>query len=327
MQIMITGGTFVRTRVLNFRRRHVIPVLILLAALLMLGSGAIYHLVFLTAIRENWPVVSELVKLVIRDEIAQRERIMRENLDAMAERVGEMQAKVIKLEAMGERVSGMAGVKAEELQPTQGPRSAAKGNTGAKGVPQGQGGPYFPQLSPSLRELNEAVDRLEERAETGTDIFTLVESRLLEARLQSLLVPSTAPVRAILGSGFGFRPDPFTGRTALHTGQDFPVDVGTPIQAAAGGVVLATNHHPTYGNLLEIDHGNGLVTRYAHTSRILVKPGDLIKRGQVVAESGNSGRSTGPHLHFEVLVENVPQDPARFLAAKLGSVGVRTARR
>ena len=103
---------------------------------------------------------------------------------------------------------------------------------------------------------------------------------------------------------------------ALHTGLDFPAPTGTPIAAAAGGVVLTAEFHPQYGQMIELDHGNQLVTRYAHASRMLVKPGDLVKRGQKIAEVGSTGRSTGPHLHFEVLVDGVHQNPARFLKLK-----------
>jgi murein DD-endopeptidase MepM/ murein hydrolase activator NlpD len=177
------------------------------------------------------------------------------------------------------------------------------------------GGPYLPLDKPSLETLNLAMQELEQRADLRTDLFTLTESRLFEARLSSLMVPSSKPVDGPIGSPFGFRSDPFTGRAALHAGLDFTADIGTPIFAAAGGVVLSTEWHPQYGHLLEVDHGNGLVTRYAHTSKILVKNGDLIKRGQEVALVGTTGRSTGPHLHFEVLLDGVPQNPARFLAA------------
>jgi murein DD-endopeptidase MepM/ murein hydrolase activator NlpD len=170
----------------------------------------------------------------------------------------------------------------------------------------------------SLDGLNGQIVELNERTEQTTDLFTLIESRLLEGRLAQLMVPSSAPIDGPVGSGFGFRSDPFTDRPALHTGLDFPAEVGTPILAAAGGMVVSTSPHPAYGNLVEIDHGNGLLTRYAHTSKVIVKTGDLVKRGQPVALVGTSGRSTGPHLHFEVLVEGVPQNPARFLAARTG---------
>ena len=157
-------------------------------------------------------------------------------------------------------------------------------------------------------------------------VFTLVESRLFQARLSALMVPNTQPVDAAVGSGFGFRRDPFTDRPALHTGLDFEAESGSPIVAAAGGVVIGVGRHPAYGNLLEIDHGNGLVTRYAHCSSIKVKPGDIVKRGHVVALSGNTGRSTGPHLHFEVLVDGVPQDPAKFLAGASAFAAARGGR-
>ncbi len=168
----------------------------------------------------------------------------------------------------------------------------------------------------SLDGLNAHIGLLDERTDQTTDLFTLIESRLLEGRLAQLMVPSSKPVEGPVGSGFGFRIDPFSGRPALHTGLDFPADVGTQILAAAGGVVVSTALHPAYGNLVELDHGNGLQTRYAHVSKVLVKTGDLVKRGQLLALVGNTGRSTGPHLHFEVTVAGVPQNPARFLAGR-----------
>lgn len=303
MQLLITHGSMARSRVLNFHRWQAVLAVLLLAFGLMLASGAVYHFVFLKAAREGWPVVSPLVKLIVRDEIAQRDRFMRENLDAMAQKVGEMQAKLVKLEAIGERVQTLVGVKADELKP---PTLAASVG--------GRGGPFVPMRSPSLEQLQSLVSGLDELADFHTDVFTLIESRLLETRLQALMVPSAKPVDGPIGSGFGFRPDPFNGRSALHTGLDFPAEVGTPIHAAAGGLVRSAEWHPEYGRLLEIDHGNGLSTRYAHCSSFEVGVGALVKRGQLVAKVGSSGRSTGSHLHFEVLVDGVPQDPARFLA-------------
>jgi len=272
-------------------------------------SGAIYHYFFLKAAREGWPVVSQLVKLVVHDESAQRDKVMRENLDAMAQKVGDMQARMIRIEAMGDRVSGMAGLKPEDLS---GLTSRPKGD--------GSGGPYVPMTHPGLAELNGALDALSQAAGEQSDVLTLTESRL-----KTLMIPSSRPVEVPVGSGFGFRSDPFTGRGALHTGLDFPSPVGTEIHAAAGGVVRTAEMHPEYGLMLEIDHGNGLMTRYGHTSKILVKPGDLVTRGQVVADVGSTGRSTGPHLHFEVLVDGVPQDPQRFLAGANAKPALQTA--
>ena len=310
MQILITHGSLARTRVLRFNRWQLGAALFGLVVVLTLLSGTVYNFVFLKAAREGWPVVSQLVRFVVRDEFAQRDRFMRENLDAMAQKVGEVQAKLIRLEAMGERVSGAVGVKPEELKVA--PKAAE-----VVGVSSGQGGPFVPitgGAGVSLDQLNKAVGALDIEADQRTDVFTLLESRLLESRLAALMIPNSRPVDVAVGSGFGFRSDPFTGRPALHTGLDFPAEAGSEVRAAAGGVVLSNALHAEYGNLVELDHGNGLVTRYAHNSRVLVKAGDLIRRGQVISEVGTSGRSTGAHLHFEVLVDGVPQDPAKFLA-------------
>ena len=309
MQILITHSSLARTRVLHFNRFQMLLSLAALMIVLSLLSGLTYHFIFLKAAREGWPVVSHLVKFVVRDEFAQRDRYLRENVDAMAQKVGEMQAKLIKLEAQGDRVSALVGVKPEEL----------KSLIRAPGIKQsavgGQGGPFVPANMPSFEQLNSVIAGLDQRSEQRSDLFTMIESRLFEARMRSLMVPNGRPIDAPVGSGFGFRADPFSGRAALHTGLDFAAETGTRINAAAGGVVLPLEVHPQYGNLVEIDHGHGLLTRYAHTSKVLVKAGDIVKRGQAIAEVGTTGRSTGPHLHFEVMVEGVHQDPAKFLAA------------
>jgi murein DD-endopeptidase MepM/ murein hydrolase activator NlpD len=320
MQIMITHGRLARTHVLQLGRWQLACLALALGACLLALSGSIYHFIFLKAAREGWPVVSQVVRLVVRDEFAQRDRFLRENLDAMAQKVGEMQAKLVKLEAMSERVSGMAGVKPDELKQLFKPSPGAA----AAGA---QGGPYVPVRSVTLEQLHSLVDSLDVEADQRTDLFTMVESRLLESRLKALMIPNSAPVSGPVGSGFGFRADPFAGHNALHTGLDFPADIGTPVLAAAGGMVLLTETHPAYGHMVELDHGNGLVTRYAHNSKLLVKAGDIVRRGQPISEVGTSGRSTGPHLHFEVLVGGVPQDPAKFLAGGEAALAKARARR
>lgn len=304
MQILVTHSRSARTHIFQFTRLQLAAALSLLVALLLLLSGTVYHFVFLQAAREGWPVVSQIVKLVVRDEIAQRDRFMRENLDAMAQRIGEMQARMVRLDAISERVLGMAGVKPDET------KTLKKVDSG------GKGGPMLPLDRPDLPVLGTAMDALEEMAGQQDDLFTLAQSRLMEKRLLALMVPNSMPVDGPIGSGFGFRHDPFTGRAALHTGLDFPADTGTPVRAAAGGVVVSAETHPAYGQLLELDHGNGLVTRYAHLSKMLVSQGDLVRRGQFIGHVGSTGRSTGPHLHFEVLVDNVPHNPTRFLGAQ-----------
>ncbi len=308
MQILITTSASARTRAWQFT-----PVSLVLSGLammlpMMLVSLLFYHAIVLKAAQEHWPIISEAVRFVERQELAQRDRYMRANLDAMAQKVGDLQARLLRLEAVNERIAGMAGIKPDELKRLE-------------DTPPASGGPLVPLRQPlasaaTLGDLNTQVDRLTSLSDRNADVLTLIESRLFEKRLEALMIPSSAPVNGPIGSGFGFRTDPFTHSPALHTGLDFPADVGTAIMAAAGGVVLSAGPHPQYGQLVELDHGNGLITRYAHTSKMLVHQGDLIKRGQKIAEVGTTGRSTGPHLHFEVLVEGVQQNPAKFLAGQ-----------
>jgi murein DD-endopeptidase MepM/ murein hydrolase activator NlpD len=299
MQLIITDARLSRSHSIQLSGSRLAAAVLGLSLCLMLVSAILYHWVFLKGAREGWPVVSTLVRLVVRDEVAQRDRYLRENIDVMAKRLGELQAKMMQLESLGERVSGLAGLNPADIR-----------------AKPGQGGVLLAGRDLSLPELQAALSDLEALGNQRTDVLTVIESRLFELKIKKLMVPTEAPVKdASLGSGFGWRIDPFTGHSALHSGLDFPAEVGTPIFAAAGGVVVAQELHPQYGNMLEVDHGNALLTRYAHTSRILVKKGDLVKRGQKIAEVGNSGRSTGPHLHFEVLLQGVAQDPQKFLNA------------
>jgi lysostaphin len=153
--------------------------------------------------------------------------------------------------------------------------------------------------------------------ESKSDMLGLLEAQLFEQTVKKKALPTMLPVNAPFNaSGYGWRIDPFTGQQTMHEGVDFITDVGTPVVAAAGGVVQFAGFHPQYGLMVDIDHGSELLTRYAHLSKLLVKEGDIVQRGRRIALSGNTGRSTGPHLHFEVRFRGTPQDPARFLMAQ-----------
>jgi murein DD-endopeptidase MepM/ murein hydrolase activator NlpD len=298
MHLIITDAWLAKSRPMHLSGPKLILAGLAISLLLMLTSFGLYHLVFLKGAREGWPVIGSLVKLVVKDEFEQRDRFMRENLDAMAKKVGEMQAKVLQLEQLTERVSQLAGVPV--------PPSAK--------LPPASGGVLIGNHPLSLEQLQKTVTDLEAVNTHKVDVLTLMESRLFDQKIAKLLVPTAQPVPGShLGSAFGWRTDPITGRSALHTGLDFQADPGTPILAAAGGVVVVQEYHAGFGNMVEIDHGNGLITRYAHASATFVKKGDLIKRGQKIAAVGSTGRSTGPHLHFEVLADGTPQDPQTFL--------------
>jgi murein DD-endopeptidase MepM/ murein hydrolase activator NlpD len=299
MQLIITDAWLAKSRAIHLSGTKLFLTAVLASFVLMLVAAGLYHWVFLKGAREGWPVIGTLVRLVVKDEFEQRDRFMRENLDVLARKLGEMQAKMTQLESLGERVSGLAGINPNEIK-----------------MKPGQGGVLLSGRSLSMDELQVMLADLDRLTDQRTDLMTVMESRLFDQKIRNLMVPTQQPVSAgILGSMFGWRIDPFTGRTALHTGLDFQAGFGTPILAAAGGVVVTQEFHPEYGNMIEVDHGNDLMTRYAHASKTLVKKGDLIKRGQKIAEVGSTGRSTGAHLHFEVLVQGVAQDPQKFLAA------------
>ncbi|WP_338845935.1 M23 family metallopeptidase [Massilia sp. W12] len=249
------------------------------------------------------PGGQSLAQMAAQEDSQKKEKFLRENLNLMALKLGEMQAQLARLDALGERVQGLSGVKPEEFNFRELP---------------GRGGAYSEQHSHdlSMHELKTALDDLAHGVEQRADYMNVVETALMNAKIKSRLLPTIQPVNVSYNaSGFGWRIDPFSGRNAFHEGIDFSSANGTPIKAAAGGVVIAAEFHPQYGNMLDIDHGNEIVTRYAHASRLLAKVGDIIKRGQHIADIGSTGRSTGAHLHFEVHVKGVPQDPHKFLQA------------
>ena len=299
MHFIITDAWLARSRAIHLSGTKLVLALAGLSFALMLSAAALYHWVFLKGAREGWPVIGTLVRLVTKDEFEQRDRFLRENLDAMARKVGDMQARLVQLESLGERVSGLAGLNPAEFR-----------------MASAQGGALVSARPLSMEELEATLADLEKLTGDRTDLMTVMESRLFDLKIRKSMVPTQQPLKAGQpGSAFGWRIDPFTGRSALHTGLDFQASPGTAILAAAGGVVVAREVHPAYGNMIEIDHGNDLVTRYAHASKVWVSKGDLVKRGQKIAEVGTTGRSTGPHLHFEVIVQGIPQDPQKFLLA------------
>jgi murein DD-endopeptidase MepM/ murein hydrolase activator NlpD len=258
--------------------------------------------VFRLAAQADVPLVQSMVALVMHDQVERNEQYVQNNVSAMARILGDIQARMLRLDALGERISKIAGIRPEEFN--------------FKELP-GRGGPLAADAHAlSLRDLQDQVARVDQDVEQRADFMNVVESELVSNEARDALLPHGTPVsQGFVGSGYGMRIDPFTGQQSMHAGQDFPAPVGTAIFAAAGGVVVNAEPNPDFGNMVEIDHGKGLSTMYAHTSRMLVKNGDIVRKGQKIAEVGTTGRSTGPHLHFEVHVNGVPQNPAKYLAS------------
>jgi murein DD-endopeptidase MepM/ murein hydrolase activator NlpD len=315
MQIIVLHPRF-SAKTVTLTTRHIVAILVLFAGAVLAAASLLYYLALAHADSLRLPFMPQAMAASGLDEVGRKERYVRENLNAMAVKLGEMQAQLMRLDALGERVQGLAGVKPEEFNFKEKP-------------PRGGLDPAIPGRQGASHELNmqefqRTLDALAKDLEHRADYLNVVESALMAEKIKFKLLPTVKPVNASYNaSTFGWRLDPFTGRSAFHEGIDFAAPIGTPIVAAAGGVVIASEYHHQYGNMLEIDHGNQLTTRYAHASRLLVQVGDIVKRGQHVADIGSTGRSTGAHLHFEVLIKGVQQDPHKFLTA--GAAQEKTA--
>ena len=304
MNIILVSGASARARTLTVEWRHWLgggfALLTLLVAFALLFNY--FALQWATAVQHPW--LSTTVLADQREEAQRSRERIQGHLNAMALRLGELQARMLRLDGLGERLAAIAGLKPQELLPLQ------------SGVTPGTGGPLSSQPSHllSVDEFTALIDQLTGQVEERSEQLGVLEGLLMQDSANRRFLPTRLPiVDSWYSSNFGYRIDPFTGQHAFHDGVDFPASAGTPIVAAASGKVVFADVHPEYGKLVEIDHGNGLVTRYAHASRVIVRPGDLVMAGQRIATVGSTGRSTGPHLHFEIRLKGVAQNPARFL--------------
>src|SRR5689334_2192108 len=253
------------------------------------------------AVMNDSPYLRSLLVSLQAQENERMQSYMRDSLNTMASKVGELQARVLRIDALGERLIKVAGLKPQDFMFDRAP---------ARGGPDSS----MPSAAVSMKQLGTTLDQMSRELEDRTDKLRVLESMLTEDSAKRQLVPSGMPVEnGFYSSNFGWRIDPFSGLNAFHEGIDFMAEEGTVIHAAAGGVVVYADVHPQYGNMVEVDHGNDLVTRYAHASKLLVKVGDVVLRGSKIAKVGSTGRSTGTHLHFEVRFRGVAQNPARFL--------------
>jgi murein DD-endopeptidase MepM/ murein hydrolase activator NlpD len=308
VQIIVVSRHLKSARTITIMPRHVLGTVVLFVALVLLTAFGFSMM----SLHFRLPVVEEILSSIQQQETRKTRDYITNNLELMATRLGELQGRVLQLDSLGERVSNLAGVKASRkgLSPEDKP---------------GQGGPFLP-VAMSATELHQEIERLAMAVDQRTDELAYMEFKLLEKRVEQRLTPTTLPVRnAIIGSAFGYRNDPFAGLRSRHDGLDFSAPTGTPVSAAADGVVLAAFFHPEYGNMIDIDHGDGLSSRYAHLATMVVAESKIVRRGEKIGTVGSTGRSTGPHLHFEVHMLGVPQNPAAFL--KRGEAFAHSSRR
>ncbi|KRE88781.1 peptidase M23 [Frateuria sp. Soil773] len=221
-------------------------------------------------------------------------------LDALAIKLGQLQAQSTRLNALGERLTRIGKLDDGEFNFDEPPAVG--------GIEDISGSAYaLPQT------LSASIDQLAGQFDSQQAQLSALQSLLLDAKIESNLKPTGMPVQGYISSYFGGRPDPFSGHSARHTGLDIATSLGTPVHAVAEGMVTYAGVRSGYGNVVEIDHGNGYMTRYAHNSALLVHPGQRVHVGDAISKAGSTGRSTGPHVHFEVWYKGRVVNPLAYV--------------
>lgn len=244
---------------------------------------------------------SELARLAVRQkaEVDEMRVRVQERIDSMAARIGQINAQLVRLDAFGKHLAEMASIDSREFDFGFAPSVGGPESLGSGAVDQ---------------DLSSMIDSLESTMARREAQLGVLESVMLQRELRKQIVPEGRPVRrGYLSSAYGTRQDPFNGRAAFHAGIDFAGARGDPVVAVAAGVVTFAGVRPGYGRVIDVTHGDGYVTRYAHNERLSVKVGETVTRGQQVAVMGSSGRSTGPHVHFEVLRNGRPVNPLAYI--------------
>lgn len=298
------------SRSFHLRRPHLLLGLLLLLGLPFAGGIVAGHSLQRPVdpqqlFQEQSQVTQLQQQLAIQfSELKQLRGQSEERLNAMALRMGRMQAQMARLDAVGHQLVSTSHLDAGEFDFL---------------APPPVGGPESPLLSsPSLPlpDFMAQLDRLEWAIRDRSDKLDLLQNALRNQSWQAGSIPSGEPVaKGWISSDYGYRLDPFNGKPDFHQGLDLSAREGSPIRAVADGIVTESSDREGYGNLVELNHGNGYLTRYAHNRFNLVRVGDRIKKGETLAIVGTTGRSTGPHLHFEVVKEGITLNPAPFLTA------------
>ena len=240
---------------------------------------------------------------VQREEIATARQKVDEDIDALALRLGELQAKVIRLDALGERLTEIAKLDRGEFDFSNSPAMGGPENTVAED-------------SITVPDFIESLESLSKQVDDRSDQLGLLETMLMSRNLEDEVSPAGRPIkRGWISSYYGMRTDPFTGRREHHKGMDLAGKDGSDVISVGAGVVTWAGDRYGYGKLVEVNHGNGYATRYGHSKQLLVEVGDAVKKGQVLALMGSTGRSTGPHVHFEVLYKGKAVDPKKYILA------------
>jgi murein DD-endopeptidase MepM/ murein hydrolase activator NlpD len=314
VNIILVSDSLAKSRSMTLSQTQVLLIAfgILLSGFLLATATYVVTMRFAVDVRN--PYLRTLFDALHQDDLKRSESQTRESLSALAVKVGELQARIMRLDAFGERLAKSAGIKRDEFRFDEKP---------------GRGGPApTPGRELSMAEFQQMLDELSRVLDDRSDKLGVLDSFLMDDRLTRKTIPTTMPVAmGYYSSNYGYRLDPFTGRQTFHTGVDLIAPPGTQVVAAAGGVVSTVAFVSEYGNIVDVDHDNGLTSRYAHLSKSLVRVGDVVMKGQSIAQVGSTGRATGPHLHFEVREKGIPLNPNKFLSLGKNDLVIGVAQR
>lgn len=272
----------------------------LFAALLIVGGWKLHG--WLVPPRVEVVDIGTMDTAEHKQEIDELRRRIHDESAAFARRIATLQAHVARIDAAGERMTRLANLDEGEFDFREAP---------ALGGPIAEEGD-----APELDQLLDELDTLEARVRSRSRQLSVLEDMLVDAQAREASRPEGRPVSSgYISSSYGRRTDPFTGRPASHYGLDFAARPGTDVSAVGSGIVEFAGFRRAYGHMVEINHGNGYTTRYGHNSKLLVRAGERVTRGQVIAEVGASGRATGPHLHFEVWQNGETVNPSKYVQA------------
>lgn len=253
---------------------------------------------------ENTAEVVHGLLLAQRDELQETRGRTQEHLDALALRLGQLQSHILRIDALGERLAEAARLDEDEFD---------------FGAEPARGGIEEGELARSvgLSELVADMEQLSQLISDREHKLDLMEGLIFDRQLNGAMLPAGRPVeKGWISSRYGYRNDPFTGKKTFHHGVDVAGKKDSNVVAVASGIVTWTGERSGYGKLIEVRHADGYVTRYGHNSKILVKPGELVTQGQPIALMGSTGRSTGPHVHFEIARNGKTLNPSKYLRAK-----------
>lgn len=302
MNIILVSDSLAKSRSVTLSQTQVFLIAfgILTAGFVLAMATYVVTMKFSVDLRN--PYLRTLLAALHEEQNRKNEAELKDNMAALAVKVGELQARILRLDAFGDRLARAANIKREEFRFDEKP---------------GQGGPLVNGVGRDITvaEFQQMLTEISRVLDDRADKLGVLDSYLMDDRLVRKTIPTTLPIeQGYYSSNYGSRIDPINGRSTFHTGVDLIAPQGTPVLAAAGGIVSAVEYQAEYGNLIDVDHENGLTSRYAHLSKSMVKIGDVVMKGQNIALVGQTGRVTGPHLHFEVREKGVPLNPNRFLS-------------